>query len=367
MAKFSYILGLLISTCLFVGCAREAESLLPEPMPASKLSIQWSVANPSAESQFAPARALTNNDLMQQACTPGRDGTSESIGLWGQYTSTAAGATGVVVEFDATPLTYAQKDVDTNPHNDWNYPGDVKYWEIRSLYDFRACYPQKLMTDLMTEMNAHIIQGAINTSVLQEDILVAATQVNTAYADLAIPVRLNLQHIFAALKFNVKAVYGFTPPSGEAVTSCWLQNQSSATDLFSPSGYVVHSGNANPEIKWYPYESSAAPMYEWKHDGVSFTTENTLYAPNNGKQGSEYTNNDGWLLVVPQQVKAQSLHFCYTLKNAGSEVFSVEIPAIVYEPGKKYTYVLEIRGSEADVILDIAPWNYLEASYDVVM
>ena len=367
MAKFSYILGLLISTCLFVGCAREAETLLPEPLPASKNPIQWSIEAPTATSQFAPSRALMTNALMQQACTPRQDGTSESIGVWGQYTSATSSTPGVVVEFNATPLTYAQKDVDTNPHNNWNYPGDVKYWESRAVYDFRACFPQKLMTDLMTEMNANMFQGAINTSVLQTDILVAATQVNTATSDLAVPVRLNLQHIFAALKFNVKAVYGFTPSTGEAVTSCWLQNQSSDVNLFSPSGYVVHSGNANPEIKWYPYESSAVPMYEWKHEGVSFTTENTLYTPNKGMRGSEYTNNDGWLLVVPQQVKAHTLRFCYTLKNAGSEVFSVEIPAIVYEPGKKYTYVLEIRGSEADLILDIAPWNHLDASYDVVM
>lgn len=362
MAKLSRIFLLLILTSLFIGCAQETDTLFPEPLPVSKMPIQWSVK------PMAPARALVDDAQMQAACTPVADGTHESIGLWGQYTSAVSGTNDLFVEFNATPLTYAPKVEDTNPHNDWNYPGDVKYWEAKAVYDFRACYPQKLMTTLMTQMDATIFQGGpINTSVLQEDILVAATQVNTATSDLAVPVRLNLQHIFAAIKFKVKAVAGFVPPSGEAVTSCWLQNQTNEINLFSPSGYLVYSGNVNPEIKWYPYEASTAPMYVWKHSGVSFTQENTLYTPNNGMQGSEYTNNDGWLLVVPQSVKVGSLRFCYTLQHAGDEVFSVEIPSITYEQGKQYTYLLEIKGSSADVRLTIAPWNHLEASYDVVM
>lgn len=362
MAKFSHIFLLLILTSLSIGCAQEAETLLPEPLPVSKMPIQWSV-NPEA-----PARALVDNAAMQQACTPLANGTHESIGLWGQYTAAATATPGIVVEFNATPLTFAPRTEDTNPFNDWNYPGDVKYWETAAVYDFRACFPQKLMTTLMTQMDATIFQGGpINTSVLQEDILVAATQVNTATSNLGRPVHLNLQHIFAAIKFKVKAVAGFVPPTGEALTSCWLQNQTSATDLFSPSGYLVHSGNVNPEIRWYPYEASTAPMYEWQHQGVSFNQENTLYTPNNGMKGSAYTNNNGWLLVVPQQVKDGTLRFNYTLKQSGSEVFSVQIPAITYEPGKQYTYMLEIKGSSAEVTLTITPWNYLESSYDVVM
>lgn len=362
MAKYSHIFLLLILTSLFVGCAQEADPLLPEPLPASKKPIQWSV------DPVAPTRALANNNLMQQACTPVANGEHESIGLWGQYTSSVSSTPGIVVEFNAAPLTYAPKAEDTNPHNDWNYPGEVKYWEVSSVYDFRACYPQKLMTSLMTQMDATIFQGGpINTSELQEDILVAATQVNTATSDLALPVRLNLQHIFAAIKFKVKAVDGFTPANGEGVTSCWLQNKNNATDLFSPSGYLVHSGNATPEITWHTYESSTAPMYKWEHDGVSFHYENTLYTSNAGKAGEAYTHNDGWVLVVPQTVKAETLQFCYTLKKTGTQVYSVNIPAVTYEYGKQYTYMLEIRGSKADVTLTVKPWNQLDSSYDITI
>ena len=81
--------------------------------------------------------------------------------------------------------------------------------------------------------------------------------------------------------------------------------------------------------------------------------------------GSEYTTNDGWLLVVPQKVKAETLRFYYTLKYTGEQIYSVNIPAITYEHGKKYTYMLEISGSDVEISLTIAPWNKMDSSYDI--
>ena len=342
----------------FVACA-ENETPTEEPLPEKK-AISWQVESDTA----MQSRVLVDNSVMKTACTPKADGTNETIGVWGDYTLTLNGQQGTPVqEFIATPLTYI-----AGSYNDWEYPGEVKYWTSFSVYDFRACYPQDLMTNLMTQMDATMFQGGpLNTSTLQEDILVAAKQVNTRTANLSDPVRLDMQHIFAAIKFKVKAVGGFTPTNGEGVTSCWLQNKNNATDLFSPSGYLVHSGNATPEITWHTYESSTAPMYKWEHDGVSFHYENTLYTSNAGKAGEVYTHNDGWVLVVPQTVKAETLQFCYTLKKTGTQVYSVNIPAVTYEYGKQYTYMLEIRGSKADITLTVKPWNHLDSNYDLTI
>ena len=332
----------------------------PEPLPEpSKEAISWHVKSDTS----MQSRVLVDDNVLQIACTPNEDG-CESIGVWGQYKLEE----NVTVEFNGVPLTFAPKLEDTNPYNDWNYPGEARYWVYKAVYDFRACYPQKLMTGLMTQMDATMFQGGpINTSTLQEDILVAATQVDRGKANLSGPVPLDMQHIFAAIKFKVKAADGFTPASGEGVTSCWLQNISDAKNLFSPSGYLVHSGNVEPVITWYPYESSAAPMYKWEHDGVSFRSENTLYTSNGGKDGWVYTHNDGWILVVPQTVKEGTLQLCYTLKNTGNQVFTANIPATEYEHGKKYTYVLGISGSETNITLTIKPWNYLDSSYDITI
>ena len=361
MKRLCHIYVLLTALFIIAGCAQETDFPVPEPLPASRYPISWNIKQ-------VQTRALVNDNSLCESCKVKADGTNESIGVWGQYTINQNGQSQTYQEFVATPLVYGTQEGETNIPDYWFYTEELRYWMTPSVYDFRACFPQELMTGLMTQMDATMFQGGpINTSTLQEDILVAATQVDTRTAYLSDPVKLHMQHIFAAVMFKVKAVDGFVPASGEVVTSCWLQNKNNATNLFSPSGYLVHSGNATPDIIWYPYESSVAPMYMWKHQGVSFNYENTLYTANGGLQGEEYTRNDGWLLFVPQTVKEGTLQFCYTLKNAGSQVFSVDIPAITFEDGKKYTYLLEIRGSEVTVNLKIAPWNHLESSYDITI
>ena len=356
--------GALFLLFTLVGC-KGNDVPTPEPLPEpSKEPISWHVKSDTS----MQSRVLVDDNVLQTACTPNESWENESIGVWGEYKVEENGGSSTHVEFDAIPLTFAPKEVDTNPYNDWNYPGEARYWVYKAVYDFRACYPQKLMTSLMTQMDATMFQGGpINTSTLQEDILVAATQVDRGKANLSGPVPLDMQHIFAAIKFKVKAADGFTPASDEGVTSCWLQNKSDAKNLFSPSGYLVHSGNVEPVITWYPYESSTAPMYSWEHRGVSFSQENELYTSNSGLKGEEYTHNDGWILVVPQKVQEGTLQLCYKLKNAGNQVFTANIPAVEYEHGKKYTYVLGISGSETNITLTIKSWNHLDSSYDITI
>lgn len=364
MIKFRHFNVLLTGTLILASCARETDTVFPESQPAYKIPINWEISS----AQVQQTKALINNNLLQAACTPNADSSNESIGVWGEYSIEENGQTMTYEEFNATPLTFAPKVDDTNPHNDWNYPGETRYWTTGGIYDFRACYPQSSVSKLMTQMEATIFQGGpINTSVIQEDLLVAATQVNTLTDNLAQPVSLDLQHIFAAIKFTVKAADGFTPPTDEKVTGCWLQNNEESTELFSPSGYLVHSGNQNPELKWYTYESSTAPMYVWKHDGVEFDEENTLYTANNNLTGSEYTALDGWVLIVPQQVKEETLNFCYTMKTTGEHIYSVKIPAVTYENGKQYTYTLVISGSKVQLKLTIAEWNKLYSTYDIIL
>jgi hypothetical protein len=55
------------------------------------------------------------------------------------------------------------------------------------------------------------------------------------------------------------------------------------------------------------------------------------------------------------------------MNSAGSYVFSVDIPAIRYEYGKRYTYILEINGASVDLKLTIADWNRLDSVHDIIM
>lgn len=355
--RYIWIICLLLCT----ACNSETDFSASEPNPAF---ISWNIRSGALEG----TRALMDDESLRTACTPHYSGNYESIGIWGQYSVESSGQQTIQTEFDAVPLTFAAKAIDTNPYNNWNYPGEARIWKPYAQYDFRACFPQALMTSLMTQMDATIFQGGpINTMVLQEDLLVAATHVDTESGSLDGPVPLDMKHIFSALRFKVSTADGFTTPDDESITSCWLQNQGSGTDLFSTSGYLVHSGNATPKIEWYTYESSVTPMYVWEHSGVPLVDEGVLYTSNGNRVGKEYTANDGWLLVVPQQVKAGTLHFCFTMSTTGTSVFSVAIPPITYEPGGRYTYVLEISGANVTLDLTIAEWNRLNSTHDIIL
>ena len=357
MTKFCRTYLLLTVLLILASCARGTDSL-PEPLLASKYPISWTVHL----EQGLKARALVDDGVLQSSCTTLADGTNESIGLWGQYTLEVDGQNKTSLVFEDTPLTYDMQEGGTYA---WDNPGNDRFWELQSVYDFRACYPQILMTSLMTEKSATAFRGSVNTQEVQEDILVTALQVDAKTANLNETVPLNMKHIFAAIKFKVKAADGFTPASGEGITSCWLQNLTDATNLFSPSGELEHEGNSSPIISWETDESTTAPMYLWKHEGISFITENTLYTSIDGGVGNVYTNNDGGLLVIPQQVSAETLKFCFTMKTAGNKVFSVNMPAVTYEPGQQYTYLLEISGSDIEPSLVIQPWNEKNISQDI--
>ena len=356
----TYIAAMLLLLGLS-ACSSKEDIPQPEPLPEqTDMSIRWKVkSNESVES-----KALVDNDVLQGTCTPSEGGTCESIGVWGQYVIEEDGQTSTHVEFDAVPLTYAAKTEDTNPYNDWNYPGEARRWVSGGVYTFRACYPQALMESLMTEITPTILQGTVNTAEIQKDLLVASAYVDTNTANLSGPVPLDLKHILAAIRIRVEAEDGYDP-GDDAITSCWFQNQSDATNLFATSGYLVYSGNETSTMVWYPYESNVAPMYEWEHPtGLSFTEGGETYLYTNNADNA-YTTNDGWLLVVPQQVKSNSLHLCYTLKNAPGKVFSRAIPEVTYQAGYKYSYALSIGGADATLTLTIAPWNELDSSYNI--
>jgi hypothetical protein len=195
MKRYSHSYILLIALFGFGNCAQDVDSPHPEQGPELMYPISWS----TPMVQGINTRALVNNSLLEESCTPSG---GRSIGVWGQSVVTSGEQSSTYQDFVATPLTFAPKAEDSNPHNNWNYPGEAVFWRSNAIYDFRACYPQDVMTSLMTQMDATVFQGGpINTSALQEDILVAATHINTRTADLSKQVPLDLRHIFAALKF----------------------------------------------------------------------------------------------------------------------------------------------------------------------
>ena len=72
------------------------------------------------------------------------------------------------------------------------------------------------------------------------------------------------------------------------------------------------------------------------------------------------------LKLVDDPIACVGLYRCL-LETCARRVFEKNIPAITYEAGKQYNYILTISGSEVDLTLKIADWNLLDSSYDIVL
>ena len=78
MKRYTHTYILLIALFVFGSCAQDVENPHPVQGPEFMYPISWST--PTV--QGIDTRALVNNNLLQDACTPVTDGTHESIGVW---------------------------------------------------------------------------------------------------------------------------------------------------------------------------------------------------------------------------------------------------------------------------------------------
>lgn len=190
---------------------------------------------------------------------------------------------------------------------------------------------------------------------------------------------------------------------GEAST-----NQSNGFELSASS----LSGQDGPDsFNWVTYQSSydSEPFYQWTvagEQGVEFSRTTTgsgvvekMAVPyyerkhwiqrTNGSSeleldgdpvtlsdGSLYSSNDGWVLIVPQH-QPSNVWMRLRTKNMGERV--VHIPQLTgtnidgtpsptgeyLVAAHKYTYTIVFRHTDLDVRINIAPWNEIKANVDI--
>ena len=326
---------------------------------------------------------------LEEACTPATSGgKDEAIGIWADYSYTDNGGEQTTIKdvFKGTRLIYAHKE-DGNPHSDWNYAGSDLYWFIGGLYKFRAYFPQHLESQVVASTNATTFVIEYPTHKIQDDMLIAYNSVDTndPATDLGAPVTLHFRHGLAAVRFLVKANFTNT----DYLTSCYFQNTD--TRDFATSGMLAY-GSAEDEEKLTWVMGYNPPVtekiYYWKNSGVLFSTDQETdttvpamaYTDDGTTEGQTYTQNNGWVLILPQESSGK-LQFCFTTRNGNDAVYKVTIPRITkqvddgsgnvtqstkYEPGKRYTYTISITESNVELTITVADWNERESSYDIV-
>lgn len=389
---------MLAATGMFVSCSEDHRSETTATRQAicfNVASVENSTSRSLIESGAKPESGTDHS--LQTACTPTEGG--RNIGVWADYSLTQTDGSELVFSdiFKNTSIAYQKRnDGNGNPINDWNYSGDPLFWQIGGLYKFRAFYPQEEMREyITTASSATSFQIAYSTYQLQEDLLVAYNRVNTATLDilhhpkgstfdLHTPVPLQFAHAMAAIMLQFK--YKENHTDNDVLTSCWLENtKQDEPERFASTGVLAYGNSTTEEaIDWHPdfRESVGEKIYYWQPNaGIPFSnlSSGTAYT-GQATEGSLYTKNDGYLLVIPQEYKG-GLRLCFTTQQGGNTVFEVLLPeatgtdkdgnAVTTPPyyfaaGKRYIYTIALTKTNLDVNLSIADWNVCKTSDEII-
>lgn len=383
----------LLSAALLSGCGRE-------DMPSAEISgqrIWWNVD--SVEGLRATKSLINSYDALVDACKPeGDGGDGGSISVWADYTIENETTKNV---FEGTSIIYQDK-VGGNPHSSWNYKGNDIYWSLGGQYKFRAYYPTDADdngandTDgiqLGDGCNATVFQMNYNTMMTQKDLLVAYNTIDTRSWNLSHPVPLNFRHALSALQFRFQLINtpGQEYLDSDYLTSVWIENIVDESEKpFTSIGGLVYGneGEGNEEkLGWTEnkWRNPGDKLYEWVNDGVLMenrqeggtveTTQAVAYTATGTTEGQMFTDNDGFLLVIPQRSEGNVKLF-FTTSHGGDTEYSITIPKITgtdqngpsetgeyFIPGYRYIYTISITKTDIRLLLTIKPWNKLDSSY----
>ena len=383
----------LLSAALLSGCGRE-------DMPSAEISgqrIWWNVD--SVEGLRATKSLINSYDALVDACKPeGDGGDGGSISVWADYTIENETTKNV---FEGTSIIYQDK-VGGNPHSSWNYKGNDIYWSLGGQYKFRAYYPTDADdngandTDgiqLGDGCNATVFQMNYNTMMTQKDLLVAYNTIDTRSWNLSHPVPLNFRHALSALQFRFQLINipGQEYLDSDYLTSVWIENIVDESEKpFTSIGGLVYGneGEGNEEkLGWTEnkWRNPGDKLYEWVNDGVLMenrqeggtveTTQAVAYTATGTTEGQMFTDNDSFLLVIPQRSEGNVKLF-FTTSHGGDTEYSITIPKITgtdqngpsgtgeyFIPGYRYIYTISITKTDIRLLLTIKPWNKLDSSY----
>lgn len=385
MKRLQHI-GLCLLLCTATACNEDTAPPI-SPNQTTDVPIRWKMQPVEG---MQSSRALVEDDgtttaeeILQDACDADVAG-SERIVIWGDYANVINGQQTVQEGFfDGVNLAYYGISAGEDSPTGWDYAGEDRYWTLGGTYKFRAYYP-KNGVNIVSSSNATTFVFEWNSIQSQTDLLVAYKEVDTReWKPLNKPVPLDMQHALSALKFNFRFVDGYY--TDDKLTGCWLEN--TKDDDFSCVGIFVYGGSSDAEnMTWagaYAYEPGVE-MYKWTYDAGIAIANNSGTDPNDmaddvmttataytggATSGGQYITNDGWLLVIPQQLSGE-VCLCFTTEKGGSNTYRVKIPANTgtdssYKPGYKYNYTVNISKTNLELDLSIAKWNKLDSSHDI--
>ena len=355
----------IIAMLLLLGlsaCSSKEDIPQPEPLPEqTEIPIRWNVQSEA----LSDGRALIENDAaLQTACTPSIGG--KAIGIWSAYVLGNEEKEQVLGSNSDVSLTYRNGTTWDNWEG-WTYGEDAAFWKQGATYYFNAYFPKVGgLTEIGNTENSLV--GKYNTITTQEDLLVEKVTVDTS-ADTfqGSPVLLEMKHALAAIRFQFQSIDNVTMK----LKSFALQNVTEEGIIkgLGTSGTLTYQGEDVALSNWaVKTPLSSEKLYDWQHAGVEFSsTAITAYQKTGATSGISYTDNEGYVLIIPQEYDGKTKMIFETDKN--TTPFEVVLPAPTEEgtenkflPGYRYNYLIKIAGKDVTLECVAQPWDLVETT-----
>lgn len=326
-----YILALVA----LVGCGRnEVDGPTPDQ------GVMMSFGAPTVEATDEAGRAGAGSTLMVVGNMQ-----DYSIGVYGMY------ETGENI-FDSQP-----EDLHFNGAN-WVYE-ELQPWNRVMNHEFRAFHPfDPTGSDRAHGLSAtYGIQSMTDatrlvlnyyTEVNKFDLMVArATRNPAADAEGVGKVVLNFKHTLSALQFEVK----YATPETDKLTYAHIDGICESGTLYY-GRQKVEDGEEN--IRWILPLAKSTELYQWT-GSVAF----------NNTTAAKAFDGDGVVFAIPQTITDGQASFVFKTEAGDDAIQRAYLPAITWEPGKKYVYTMTVRGAELDVSVKIKPWDNKKSNVDI--
>lgn len=333
-----------LSFAVLPGCKREDQPQSEEG------SIQFSASMVSVSS--AIVKSSPSNDVPSHEYDFIKDGNTVSV--YGSWTSPAGVSTDI---FRGVELTC--KKTGEDPVS-WTY-SPLRYWRSEGSYTFGSVYPANARVEYGTSGGKLVATYSMLAD--DYDLMVASTRRQMAGSGSTDVVPLTFHHACAAVRFLFRKAA--ESEADYLVDSFELQNLSVVGRL------VANWVGDDYQINWTPAESKSSGIYSWQAENESqWINVPTEYVTN----PETPTEIEKWHFVIPQTLLGDgiihpTLRFSIHVGQDATPVYTnLYLPeeenpgsenpvAIQWEPGKLYTYRVQIQPSKAYIELEVMPWD----------
>ena len=249
----------------------------------------------------------------------------------------------------------------------WTYT-PLQYWRHSGDYKFMAVYGPTL------DHNTCSYSAAQNRLVATYrmhgddfDLMVADAQrldLSTDYLHKTDTVDLHFKHACAAVRFLFRKGL-------DAGDNDYYLHSFELQKVQTVGTFIYDAGSTVTASSWYVAEYLDPRVLVWN---AASPAENKEVPDSYANYLSAYAATTArWHYVIPQQIsdKTAAINFSVLVNENNDDTVPVyttlELPAITWEPGKVYTYYIQIQPGTADITVTAIPWDEYDVATDDII